>query len=376
MKETKLKILFICGSLEQGRDGVGDYTRRLAQNLQNHNVSSFIIAINDRYIKNEITDDNAHIKTLRIPLEHSIKQKKDSCNQFILEFKPDVISLQFVPYAFQKKGLPFWLINYLPKIENIKWQIMFHELWLGMAKNDNIKSKFIGKIQLYIIQNLIEKLNPILIHSSNPLYIHYLKQISKNYQIKELPLFGNIERKYNKEKHFNSSKTLFNVALFAGIHQGSPIKDFLTWLLAELSTEKLNVKFTFIGNNGLFLQEWTNGLDTKNILYSVLGVRDTDTISKVLSESDLGISTTPYYLSGKSGAIATMLEHKLPVLCVAREWIPIVNTSLSLLRPQKITLWNSNLKLKSIIHNDELSSNNINEISIQFISNLSLAWHP
>jgi hypothetical protein len=29
MQNLMIKILFICGSLEPGKDGVGDYTRRL-----------------------------------------------------------------------------------------------------------------------------------------------------------------------------------------------------------------------------------------------------------------------------------------------------------------------------------------------------------
>ena len=45
-----MKLIFICGSLEPGRDGVGDYTRRLAGELirQGHQIA--IIALNYKII--------------------------------------------------------------------------------------------------------------------------------------------------------------------------------------------------------------------------------------------------------------------------------------------------------------------------------------
>ena len=33
-----MKIVFICGCLEPGKDGVGDYTRRLSAELIDHGV--------------------------------------------------------------------------------------------------------------------------------------------------------------------------------------------------------------------------------------------------------------------------------------------------------------------------------------------------
>jgi hypothetical protein len=68
------------------------------------------------------------------------------------------------------------------------------------------------------------------------------------------------------------------------------------------------------------MQEWTSILDSEKIEYEVLGYCTDQEISKLLSSCDYGISTTPYLLVQKSGTIAALLEHKLPVLCVARKW--------------------------------------------------------
>mgnify|MGYP003474349261 CR=1 FL=1 len=42
-----MKILFICGSLEPGKDGVGDYTRRFCGELLKMNYEVQILSIND-----------------------------------------------------------------------------------------------------------------------------------------------------------------------------------------------------------------------------------------------------------------------------------------------------------------------------------------
>ncbi|HQU09596.1 MAG TPA: hypothetical protein PLV25_06515, partial [Opitutales bacterium] len=49
------------------------------------------------------------------------------------KFSPDWISLQFVPYSFHSKGWCWQLEKFLDIIAPIKckWQIMFHEIWIG-----------------------------------------------------------------------------------------------------------------------------------------------------------------------------------------------------------------------------------------------------
>jgi hypothetical protein len=43
-----MKIVFVCGSVEIGRDGVGDYTRQLGLELLNQGHEVRIIGINDK----------------------------------------------------------------------------------------------------------------------------------------------------------------------------------------------------------------------------------------------------------------------------------------------------------------------------------------
>ncbi|WAC39054.1 hypothetical protein [Pedobacter sp. SL55] len=195
MKESNKKILFICGSLGNGNDGVGDYTLTLAKQLDKmgHNIS--IIALNDKYLSqnNYIKENIADINILRIHHTLHISAKKSLIKSFLTLHNPRFISLQFVPFAFQNKGLPINLLFLLNSFEDLKWHIMFHELWAGMEINDSYRLKILGYLQKKIIHYLIFKLQPFAIHTSNTLYIHQLKKVTKLY-VSKLPLFGNIEK--------------------------------------------------------------------------------------------------------------------------------------------------------------------------------------
>jgi hypothetical protein len=108
-----LRIAFLCGSLEPGFDGVGDYTRRLAGELTKQGHSTVIIALHDKTVPDKLeekqTVDNIELPVLRIPAHYSSKKRFRSAGEWIRTFNPDWLSLQYVPYSFQNKGLPFGL---------------------------------------------------------------------------------------------------------------------------------------------------------------------------------------------------------------------------------------------------------------------------
>ncbi len=58
VKENKVKIAFILGSMEPGKDGVGDYTRMLAENLLFEGIQSLIISIKETSNKVDILKNN------------------------------------------------------------------------------------------------------------------------------------------------------------------------------------------------------------------------------------------------------------------------------------------------------------------------------
>ena len=188
-----MRIAFICGSIEPGRDGVGDYTRRLAVECIRQGHECRIVALNDKRSAGCETQecDGVQIDCLRLPGSLPWKERFEQAREFLSAFDPDWISLQFVPYGFHPKGIPWRLICGLKAVIAGKpLQIMFHELWIGFGAAAPLKVRCIGALQRLCISRIIQTLKPRAIHTSNATYVGLLKRVGG--LATELPLFGNI----------------------------------------------------------------------------------------------------------------------------------------------------------------------------------------
>ncbi|WP_348799912.1 glycosyltransferase [Flavobacterium adhaerens] len=360
-----MKILFLCGSLEPGFDGVGDYTRRLAGELIRQNHQAKIIALNDNS-KIIVTEEEQEIEgtsvpVMRIPNNTPTTQRLNTVKQSLVVYNPDWISLQFVPYSFNAKGLPFWLPSFLKKLKGKhKWHIMFHELWLGIDIESSFKHKCIGKFQQLIIEKVIHNTNTNLVNTQNKLYQYFLNEHQINSEV--LPICGNIP--FTAVKKENIDCTQF--VLFGAIHYGAPFDDFIEDL-NNISNQLVKpIKFIFIGKNGSELENYITILTKYNIGYQVLGIQSEEVISEVLVNSDFGISTTPYFQSEKSGVYAAYREHQVNTICVSRQWTP---TQGQYRIPQIIRYEKNNLNI--IQKNVEVFD--LQSMTKQFINSISIS---
>lgn len=316
-----MKILFLCGSLEPGFDGVGDYTRRLAGELIRKGHQAAIIALNDNskiVISEESQEcEGTAIPVLRIPTSTSSQLRLTKVTQYIAAFDPEWISLQFVPYSFNPKGLPFWLPAFLEKLKGKhKWHIMFHELWLGIDKESSFKHKCIGQLQQFIIKKIIQNTKTRSVNTQNKLYQFFLQ--SHNIATEVLPICGNIPLTAVKKEVTDFTQFV----LFGSIHAGAPFENFVADLMSSSNKFIKPIKFIFIGKNGSELSHYTSILENYNIGYEVLDIQSENAISQVLINSDFGISTTPYFQTEKSGVYAAYREHQVNTISVSRKWTP------------------------------------------------------
>ena len=131
-----MNILFITPSLEPGKDGVGDYTLRLAGALWEKGIHVFCISLADRYVppKTELDFRAPFVKSdalgiLRLSADIPWKKRILILQAIIDDFCPDWVSLQYVPYGFDQRGLPFGLPKRLSLLRgDFQWHLMFHEL--------------------------------------------------------------------------------------------------------------------------------------------------------------------------------------------------------------------------------------------------------
>ncbi|MDF2430502.1 MAG: hypothetical protein JWP44_133 [Mucilaginibacter sp.] len=322
-----MKILFICTSLEPGRDGVGDYTRRLAGELVRQGHLSAIIAINDKNISEKIDGtqqiDNTDLPVLRLPSKWDLKDKINYAKKYISEFDPEWISLQFVVFGFDPKGLPFGLgkkLKVLVKGRNV--HVMFHELWLGMEKEADAKYLLWGMVQRQLIKSMLAKLKPKVITTHTHLYEHHLKKLP--YKVIFLPLFSNIARIENTAAPADrANRKTIKLVLFGVIHVGCPVADFAKELAAYGQKNNVSISLTFIGGaNAAQLEIWAAEFKNQGIKVTLLGKQSPETVSETLNNSNFGISTTAYALAEKSSSVSVMREHGLKIISVSRPWTP------------------------------------------------------
>ena len=280
-----MKICFLSGPYDPGKCGISDYINLLGSELKNHGHQCPHIAIDE---ENTLSDISQNLPTA------------------------DLYSIQFAPFSFSPTGLSKKSLRGLASSLNGKnTHINFHEIWIGAYPNAKWKEKCIGWLQRKEIVKFINLSNPALITCSNSAAIDRMKQsgIDCNY----LYLFGNIP--YSPTEESKALKGL-SVVFFGTLYEKFPYK-LLAENLDEIS-KSLNIPILIkiIGR-----QRESKGLKEINkiskklsIVISQLGEQPSKVISKEFQSCDLGISTTPYDILGKSGATAAMLEHGLPIL--------------------------------------------------------------
>jgi hypothetical protein len=364
----KINIVFICSSLEPGRDGVGDYCRRLAAQLiiQGHLCS--ILSIHDRYINSTIINnqylDDVMIPVMRLPAGSS-KGDIAKAKTWLDELNPQWLSLQFVTFGYHPKGLTFGLSKKLRFLASgRRWHIMFHELWVGMAKEESAKLHWWGRIQKYLIKQLIIKLKPQVIHTQTKLYqqlLHHMGFIAGY-----LPLFSNIPVNGASRKEKDTDMRL---VVFGTIHSGAPINVF-TQAAARYSVQNdIPVKLIFIGNCGPEQQRWAAIWEQHNMPVEILGSQPAEKISEVLSGATMGISATALAVIEKSGSVAAMREHGLPVISLSKPWHPVEAPMPA--TPQGVIIYQDNFEECLAFKFHSLIDNTVSEVSVKFAAALN-----
>ena len=323
-----MKVVFICGSLEQGRDGVGDYVRQLALSLAEAGHEVAITAINDRFttgvLENTIETGLWQVKGLRLPEMMDAKEKAAFLKGWISVFSPDWISLQYVPFSFHRKGLCFGLANMLHKAGGkAKWHFMVHEFSVGLDVESDLKLRIWGFVQQYLMKNLIRVLKPQVIHTHAQVY----KKLLEGYgaEVGILPLFSNIpvlhtDNVSDKLATKADEHSIIDIVVFASIQENSPIEQLAKEAAAYAKAHNKMVNLVFLGRSGSRKQYWIDQWESAGLTVDLKGEQPEEKVSEILSKVRFGIFTTPIVLVEKSGAVAAMREHGVHLLCVSRAW--------------------------------------------------------
>lgn len=309
-----MKVLFITKNYPPAVCGVGDYTSKLASEFVRNAHSIHVLT------------EQASVQSQESVSLHSVIQK---WNVFAIpkilrickSVAPDIISMQYVPYSFSNKGVPFWLILLyaLFKIKGYNVVTTFHEVGIRYTEN-NIKRKVTATAQFFIAR-LLSKLSVKNITSID-LYVSYLKRYTR--EVYKIPIGANILASFASSNELSTLKTKvapngeFIISSF-----GTRISDVILYTLAELKKEGCYVKLLLLGNLPKLsrdaFQKTAETLDITDDIY-ITGYLEEAGLFNYLKISSLFVMAEYVSAKGeggiaaKSGSLAAAFAAGLPIL--------------------------------------------------------------
>jgi hypothetical protein len=319
-----MNILFVCTSLEPGRDGVGDYTRLLASGCADAGHTCALLALNDEHAAQSAIHATQHERghsfpVLRLAPTIAWTARHEYARAFVEKHAPDWISWQIVPYGFHPKGIipdSAYELTQLARGRNN--HVMLHELWIGLSLGESLKNRLYGFLQRRALAEFIRQLAPALLDTSNPAYRAAL--IRRGLTPGILPLCGNIPIEPMPSAPRSGE---WVGGIFGTVHPQFDPQPCLAALssAAEAARRSLRILgFGRLGAHGEKLFAQLKNQYAGRIAFENLGQRPPSEISRLLQSLDFGLGTHPWALIGKSGAVAAMLDHGLPVLVPRDDW--------------------------------------------------------
>jgi len=315
-----MKILFFCTSLEPGRDGVGDYVRQLAEACINAGHTCRLLALHDSFIDSARVEDQKNIHCVRLPALGTWAEKTAAAQPHVDAFDPDWLSWHLVPYGFHPKGVIPTEAQVLGKLgEGRLSHTLLHELWIGLSVGEPLKNRGWGVLQRRALKNFLGALQPKVLHTTNFIYKEVLKRAGREAEI--LPLFGNIPVEKPMPAMPEPNKWIGGI--FGTVHPQLDSKRCFDTLVegAEVSRRKLRI--LGLGRLGDHGEKMFSELDKRykgRMEVQIVGEKTPEEISRLLQSLDFGIATHPWALAGKSGAVAAMLDHGIPVVVPRDDW--------------------------------------------------------
>jgi glycosyltransferase involved in cell wall biosynthesis len=284
------------------------------------------LAVADRFVGPEIVRHDEPFTVLRSPLERWLRGDVEPLLAAAERFAPDWISLQMVPYAYEPRGL---LVRSAGRFAaftpRARRHVMFHEIWLGEATRSQARHRAIGWVQKKLLARATRMWAPSVVHTSNPAYRELLRRAGIAAQL--LPLPGNIAVVPGLAPAQARQRLLCRIALagergallvgvFGSIHADPNDVDWVAELrraCAGNGRALVLLQIGRAGREGTALWSTLRRAHGDHVTFAELGESSPEEISVTLQALDLGVATTPWALIGKSGSVAAMLEHGVPV---------------------------------------------------------------
>ena len=329
-----MRLVFVVSCLAPGTDGVGDYARNLATECQAQGHACRLLALNDPYVTGVVEQPQStrgrSVECLRLSASERWSTRIETARTWMAGFQPDWVSVQFVPYGYQPKGIVLGKARHFARlVDGHHVHVMFHELWLGITRSASLHDRGIGAVQRHGVKHLVSALRPALVQTSNAAYAQILAAAGISAGV--LPLFGNIPIMrttgpdwFSAElaaaglpKHLSDDRSAFwCFGLFGSLHPQWAAEPLFTRIRQAAHTANRSVAIAAVGRLGPGQGLWDDLAKRYRREFHFLhfGERSAEDISRLLQNFDFGLATTPWQLIEKSGTAAAMADHGLPVI--------------------------------------------------------------
>lgn len=377
------KIVFICSCIEPGKDGVGDYVYRLACELRKADIKILILALHDRFITDEYKESDFNgISICRMPQGFSWAAKTLIGRNLIQNFAPCIISFQLVPFAFNPYGILRKEYQFFLQLaKGYKSHIMFHELWIGDSVGSSFKDFILGFLERRYILQFIRKLKPEVIHTSCGLFVFLLK--NKSVESVKLPVFSNIPKELandysdqllyinSKVKHFNK-KDYWIFTFFGTIHPEWKSEKVMNEIARLALIYKKKILITSIGKTNETIWDRLRISYSEKFEFVRIGEKSSKEISRFLQVVDFALTSYPDILIEKSGSVAALIIHKIPVV-YSRDELEIPNFNIKNdMHPLIINISNFESVLKDLlqIKNEDIRMFELKHVADKFLKDI------
>ncbi len=322
-----MRVAFLCSRLGPGQDGVGDYVRRLASALvaQGHPV----LALALRDTRTTIEDP---VAGPRIGRFHAA-DTPDRASRELADFAPDWISLQWVPYGWHPRGLPWTTGRRLAALHPAacRRHLMAHELWVGENRGaPPLDRRLWRPLQRLVTKRLIRAWHPALVHTSTPVYAAMLADLGRSAPL--LPLPGNLPApapddsawalSWLRDHGLVGKGPVALAGVFGTLHrEWEPGAALRSWTEHNQAAGEGSALLA-LGRLGPDGEARLDALRAAAPGLAVIrgGELPAGRVAALLARCAFGLATSPLALLGKSGTAAACLDLGLPVLVTRDDW--------------------------------------------------------
>lgn len=329
-----MKLCFICPGLEPGKNAVGDYTVEIARRLVALGWSVAIIALADRHVTTRCAGERAGCETVRFPKSSAWSKRWECMRKALASLQPDWISLQWVAFGYQDKGLPVGFGRQFRKITGrVPVHVMCHEIWVCADGTGSLKNRLYSRLQREVHRRCFRALAPACVHTHALPYAQALKRMGQPAKI--LPLGSNVHGKSDLEANSAQEGPVTGEELAFIVFGNTPSEWQADFALQTLGRECRRTGKQGIlwfagkgGPEGAALDALVASGKRFGVRVESLGFLGRERLVFYLSHAHAGLATVPFALWQKSSAVAAMRTCGLPVLfsrfdgAWRQDWLP------------------------------------------------------